>query len=291
MERWSGSGVIFAWDIWNEIHPSYARNTSDPFFDLVSELSEFIRDLEKSLHGRSHLQTVSIFGPAFGEYPQCEMKSTIFNHPSLDFCNVHLYDRDHIDNPQTTIEPAVVFGSLVHESIKSIKDNRPFFDSEHGPIHAFNDLEITLDERFDEEYFSRMQWVHLASGGAGGGMRWPYRHPHQLTNGMRRHQKSLSQFSNLIDWNSFDRRNITDEISSNAEHVFGCASNNQAIVFIMTDQNLELSLELSLHSGLYQCIAWSMNSDKTYLTMKIESVNDRLRINMIIDSDVCLAIR
>ena len=29
-----------------------------------------------------------------------------------------------------------------------------------------------------------MSWAHLASGGAGGGMRWPNRHPHVLTSGM-----------------------------------------------------------------------------------------------------------
>ena len=49
------------------------------------------------------------------------------------------------------------------------------------------------------------------SGGAGGGMRWPNRHPHQLTAGMRRAQRALAGFLPLIDWPRFRRRPLHGE--------------------------------------------------------------------------------
>ena len=73
--------------------------------------------------------------------------------------------------------PAISAGRLVREALAEITDDRPFLDSEHGPIHTFKDHGITLPEAFDDEYFRHIQWAHLASGGAGGGMRWPNRAP------------------------------------------------------------------------------------------------------------------
>nr|GFC97587.1 hypothetical protein [Tanacetum cinerariifolium] len=72
---------------------------------------------------------------------------------------------------------------------------RPFFDSEHGPIYTFNNRRRTLPEAFDDAYFRHMQWAHFASGGAGGGLRWPYRQPHDrliTRRGTRRAPRSQS---------------------------------------------------------------------------------------------------
>ena len=85
-------------------------------------------------------------------------------------------------------------GAIVRESLAEIRDTRPFLDTEHGPIHSFKDRHATLPDAFDNEYFRHIQWAHLASGGAGGGMRWPNRRPHVLTPGMREAQAGLSRF-------------------------------------------------------------------------------------------------
>ena len=61
---------------------------------------------------------------------------------------------------------------------------------------------------FDDEYFRHMQWAHLASGGAGGGMRWPNRHPHVLTRGMRAAQRALARFPRPDRLDRFRRRNL-----------------------------------------------------------------------------------
>src|SRR5690606_31319113 len=117
-----------------------------------------------------------------------------------------------IDFPRDTVAPALAMGRIVRDALGEIRDNRPFMDSEHGPIHSFKDHHITLPEAFDDEYFRRMQWAHLASGGAGGGMRWPYRHPHSMTPGMRQAQQEMAAFLPLIDWRCFRRINLNSQV-------------------------------------------------------------------------------
>jgi mannan endo-1,4-beta-mannosidase len=98
------------------------------------------------------------------------------------------------------------------EALGEIRDDRPFFESEHGPIHTFKDHRVTLPAAFDDEYFRHIQWAHVASGGAGGGMRWPNRHPHTLTVGMRAAQRVLADFLPLVDWPAFRRRSLNADL-------------------------------------------------------------------------------
>ena len=205
-ERWGGSGALFAWDLWNEMHPVQGEDRPDCFDDYIGDVGPFLRNLERRLHGRAHPQCVSVFGPELHWKPW--LNAPVFRHPALDFANNHFYEEGTIDDPRDTVAPALAVGQLVREALAEITDQRPFFDSEHGPIHAFKDHGITLAEPFDDEYFRHLQWAHLASGGAGGGMRWPNRDPHGLTPGMRRAQRSLADFLPLVDWPRFDRRPI-----------------------------------------------------------------------------------
>lgn len=232
-ERWGGSGVLFAWDLWNEIHPRHAVNSAEIFYEFIEDVGGFLRKKEIELHGRAHLQTVSIFGPDIKKIDLITM--CIFRHPALDFANIHIYEKGAIDNPKNTVDVAISAGRITRECIDEIKDNRPFFDSEHGPIHAFKDRHITLPEPFDDEYFRHFQWAHFASGGAGGGMRWANRNPHTLTAGMREAQKKLARFLPLIDWKRFNRKNLNEEIqlSNPAYKSFGCGDEQQAIIWLL----------------------------------------------------------
>ncbi|MFB9863790.1 hypothetical protein [Rufibacter immobilis] len=233
VERWGGSGVLFAWDLWNEMHPAHMGNSSVRFSEVATELSQHVRELELRLYGRSHPQTVSIFGPILHTHP--DVADTIFRHPSLDFASTHFYDATTIDYPKNTIDSAIKVGELVREALEHAPQNRPFFDSEHGPIHLFKDRKHTLAPEFDDEYFRHIQWAHLASGGAGGGMRWPNRHPHTLTPGMRMAQKNMAGFLELIHWPNFRRKNLNHEIkvSEPAFAVFGSADDQQAVVWLL----------------------------------------------------------
>ena len=182
---------------------------------------------------------MSLYGPVLDDHPQ--VADVIFRHPDLDFASTHFYDSATINYPRNTVDSAIVAGRLVREALDHLPDNRPFFDSEHGPIHLFKDRHVTLPEPFDDEYFSHIQWAHLASGAAGGGMRWPNRHPHTLTPGMRRAQHSLAKFSELIRWSCFSRRNISDqvEVSTSGLAVFASADGEQAVVWLLRTDTLQ----------------------------------------------------
>lgn len=232
-ERWGASGALFAWDLWNEIHPNHAGGNVEHFMAFVDDIGSFLRQTELRLYGRAHPQTVSVFGPVLTETPGAA--ECIFRHPALDFASIHFYEKGTIDHPKNTVDAAISTGRLTREALTHIQNKRPFFDSEHGPIHAFKDKKKTLTEPFDDEYFRHMQWAHFASGGAGGGMRWPNRHPHVLTHGMRKAQLALSLFLPLINWQQFRRRNMNHEIqvSDAAFAVFGCGDEEQAVVWLL----------------------------------------------------------
>ncbi|HEX8388738.1 MAG TPA: hypothetical protein VF636_06950 [Sphingomonas sp.] len=233
VERWGGSGALFAWDLWNEIHPAQAGDSADCFPEFIADLSHHVRDLETRLYGRSHPQTVSLFGPELWWRPELPLPEPIFRHPDLDFASIHIYRERSIDDPKNTVAPAVAMGKVVRDCLHEITDARPFLDTEHGPIHSFKDKKKTLPAPFDDECFRHTAWAHLASGGAGGGMRWPNRRPHTLTPGMREAQRAMAGFLPLIDWTRFRRRNLSGAVGATHFHRFACGDDAQALVWLL----------------------------------------------------------
>jgi mannan endo-1,4-beta-mannosidase len=232
-ERWGGSGALFAWDVWNELHPAHGGHDPAALADFVDDVGGFLRETELRLHGRAHPQTVSAFGPELLNSPW--LNEIVFRHPGLDFATSHFYESGTIDAPRNTVDAAVSVGRLVGASLREIRDRRPFFDSEHGPIHSFKDRHTTLPADFDDEYFRHIQWAHLATGAAGGGMRWPNRHPHVLTPGMRVAQRALARFLPLLDWSRFDRRPVAagERAPEDRSVAFASASDTQAVAFLL----------------------------------------------------------
>jgi len=250
IDRWGGSGALFAWDLWNEIHPAYADDDPGAFHDFIADVAAFVRRRESERYGRAHPITVSAFGPMLSQgfwsrelgrtAPDDRTADATFRHPALDFATVHTYATGTIDDPADTVAPALAMGELTRAAIAQIADGRPYFDSEHGPIHTFKDKRRVLPEPFDDEYFRHVQWAHLASGGAGGGMRWPNRRPHALTDGMHRAQHALSRFLPLIDWTQFQRRNVSAEIRTQDAGVatLGCSDGRQAVLWLVRRDGL-----------------------------------------------------
>jgi mannan endo-1,4-beta-mannosidase len=231
-DRWGASPALFAWDLWNEIHPAHGGGdpaTAAPFLD---DIAGWLRAHEIERRGYANLQTVSVFGPELINHPS--LVETIFRHPALDFANTHLYEHGTIDAPADTVAPALAVARLMRSAVEEA-GTRAVFDSEHGPIHSFKDKKRTLPAAFDDEYFRHIQWAHLASGGAGGGMRWPNRHPHVLTPGMRKAQRGLADFLPLIDWTRFKRRNLSTELVSDDPGLalVGCGDAHQAVVWAL----------------------------------------------------------
>ena len=279
-ERWGGSGALFAWDLWNEIHPAQGEMSAEPFAEFIEDLSTHLRAVETRKYGRSHPQTVSLFGPELRWRAHMKMEPAIYRHPALDFATIHIYEQGTIDDPKNTVDAAIAMGNIVRESLSEIRDTRPFFDTEHGPIHRFKDHHVTLPEAFDDEYFRHMQWAHLASGATGGGMRWPNRTPHCLTPGMHRAQRAMRAFLSLIDWHSFARVDVADllvlsgregNISSQQLARFGVASPDQAVLYLLRRDCLNaagqldaaavpLSLRVQiplLSAGQYNVTVWN----------------------------------
>jgi hypothetical protein len=308
-ERWGGSGALFAWDLWNELHPAYGGDSPACFAELVEDLSETVRRREIELYGRSHPQTVSIFGPLLLERAEREIAETAFRHPKLDFHSTHFYEKGTIDFPRNTVDAAVSVGRLVREAIAEVTPGRPFFDSEHGPIHTFKDHRRTLPEPFDDEYFRHIQWAHLASGGAGGGMRWPNRHPHVLTHGMHAAQKALAGFLPLVDWKRFRRRNLNEEIviEGAACAGFACGDEEQAVAWVVRTDSLDRKGMLrkdatpaepvlivpGLAEGRYRVTFWDTVEGREIGTAEAGKVNcEGLRIPLPpLRTDIALAVR
>ena len=270
-ERWGGTGVIFGWDLWNEIHPSGAEDQAEPLYEFIEDLSTHVRNTELRVHGRSHPQTVSIFGPLGLQYPQA--MRTVLTHPCLDFASTHFYEEGTIDDPRNTVDAAISTGAIMRETLAQVPPDRPFFDSESGPIHTFKDKHRTLPEPFDDEYFRHMQWAHFASGGAGGGMRWPNRRVHSLTAGMHKAQQGLIAFLPQIHWSTFQRTNWNAEVQVKSDAqvaVFACGDRQQALIWLLrrdamdkegrvtSDKPAQVNLTLPrMQPGNYTATLWN----------------------------------
>ncbi|UOQ70054.1 hypothetical protein [Hymenobacter cellulosilyticus] len=70
-ERWGGSGTLFAWDLWNEIHPAHAGNDTAVFHEFISDISSHLRQEELRLHGRSHPRPCRCLGPCLVSTRPC----------------------------------------------------------------------------------------------------------------------------------------------------------------------------------------------------------------------------
>lgn len=230
VERWGGSGVLAAWDLFNEIHQHWGTPPSQQVA-VLTRLSDTIREAEQRAWGFTRPQTVSCFGPN----PHPDYEEMIFQLPCLDFATTHIYAKGAMDYPLDTVEPAVVMGRWVRYGLRHTRLGRPFTDSEHGPIHLFNDFHEMLPEAFDDEYERHLMWAHLASGGAGTGMRWPDRQPHILTPGMRRAMASLRAFTRLVDWRTFSPQDATGDITLGATDVltFACRDAHTAVIWLL----------------------------------------------------------
>jgi hypothetical protein len=282
VERWGGSGALFAWDLWNEIHYAQAQDTADCFPEFIADLSQHVRTLEQRLYGRSHPQTVSLFGPELWWRPELPMADPIFRHPDLDFASIHIYRSGTIDAPRDTVRPAIAMGRIVRQCLGEITDGRPFLDTEHGPIHTFKDKHKTLPAAFDDEYFRHMSWAHLASGGVGGGMRWPNRKPHILTPGMRVAQRAMAGFLPLVDWQRFRRAPV--EARAPGFHAFASADAEQALIWLVrrggrsadgridpAHVTAEQRVTLPMPPGRYEIRPWDTDAGQALATSQVEA--------------------
>lgn len=258
IERWGRSPAIMAWDVMNEID-LYWNATPDEIAAYVSTMAGFIKQEELKHFGRTHLISVSSAAPT----PDLRLGEVIYNHPLIDFANTHLYVGPGISTPVDAIEAAEEMADGVRLSLQSLRQTRPYFDSESGPIY-----EWITDPLLDKEYHHNMSWAHLCAGGAGSGLRWPYTRPHQLLPEMRLTLRGLARFASTIDWTTFASRNMTAAIRVSQPGVIktGCADYAEmALVWLAVDTRLsrpaslggmQVTLSRVLPAGEYTVEVW-----------------------------------
>jgi mannan endo-1,4-beta-mannosidase len=247
VDRWGNSPAIFAYDLLNEIHPHWGGNPEEQY-RWVTAIAQFMKQYEQATWGKRHLVTVSIFGA----HPEEGYRDLIFRHPELDFATTHVYEFGVVDDPDNTIDGAITMRGAVRFALEQMRAVRPYTDSESGPIHAFMDLGRSLPEAFDDEYYHNMSWAHLATGGAGSGMRWPFRDPHNLTPGMHRAQRGMARFVPTLAWPHFAPQPIDEQLAVVARAApgaaapeaglpvvpFGCSDGRQALIWLLRDVRL-----------------------------------------------------
>jgi mannan endo-1,4-beta-mannosidase len=50
-DRWGSTGVVFAWDLWNEMHPVQGQDHPDCFENFIGDVGPFLRNLEHRRYG------------------------------------------------------------------------------------------------------------------------------------------------------------------------------------------------------------------------------------------------
>lgn len=226
IDRWGNSPAIFAIDLLNEFDIWWDAPPRERVA-WVRDMAAFTRDYELKKWGHAHMLTVS---SAIAE-PSGSIGDMVFNYPLFDFANTHLYYRGTVNAPNNTIDPALDMAKGVRYALSQIRDGRPYTDTESGPIDRW-----VSDESFDNEVHRQMTWAHFAAGGCGTGMRWPYRHPHNLTEGMHRNQRAVAQASNDINLQTFFPCDAGARLHpSKGLLAIGSADRNQAVIWIRSN--------------------------------------------------------
>lgn len=189
VDRWGNLGEVFCWELMNEIDLWWGASP-DQIIEWTEEMAAYIRTYEKQKWGRNHMIAVS----TAASMPRGKLAEFEYRSPVLDMATTHLYIGASM-GPSEPVEPAANIAEGVRHALGQIQDGRPYFDSENGPINRW-----ISDQALDDAVFHNMIWAHLAAGGCGSGLRWPYRHPHHLSDGMLDHLRRFADFVDEIPW-------------------------------------------------------------------------------------------
>ncbi|GAB4454379.1 MAG: hypothetical protein Kow00120_24240 [Anaerolineae bacterium] len=278
LDRWGGSPNIFAWDILNEVDIWWGA-TAEEIDAYVTDMAAFIREVETARWGRAHMISVSSAAPV----PEGALGRIIYSHPALDFANTHLY-LGEIKKADNAVGPAAMMAGGVVRALEAIRDDRPYFDSESGPID-----EWIFDVAFNQEYHHNMSWAHLAAGGAGSGMRWPYTDPHFILPELRDNLLGLARFAAGVDWAHFPSRNINPRIKIDRPDIlrFGCSDGATAIVWLLRDTRQDdapalagatVTLDGVLADGAYTVAFWETYAGNPLATVTVQVEDGALAV-------------
>jgi len=242
IDRWGNTGTIFAWELLNESDYWWGASP-EQVSAWATEMGRFVRDYEQRKWGRTHLITISTGRPM----PEGAWGDLAYRLLGLDLASTHLYI-GAANAPEEPIKPALAIQRGVSYALANIRDQRPYLNGEDGPINRW-----IADPRLDNEVFHNMSWAHLASGGAGSGLRWPYRNPHHLSEGMLRTLSLMSGFVKAVPWAKLCQPMAKFSVKA-PEDWIAChtATKQAAIVWLTrakTTERAHLTFNLSWPSG------------------------------------------
>jgi hypothetical protein len=231
VDRYGNSDYLFGWDIMNEIDWTWGGQTAATIRTWTDRMSAWLIQYERQKWGKNHIITVN----SAGTYITGDLQYSVFRHPNIDLATTHMYDPP-INDPTDTIGPAVKVNELVKVALGKFVtgDRRPYFDSEDGPI-----TDPIEDEAFENEYYHNMIWAHLASGGAGSDLRWPFR-TGGPSEGMFDSDLAMSRIIKNINWSKFSSENIDTSVTvtNTGGHTvidMACGDSYTALVFVLQD--------------------------------------------------------
>jgi mannan endo-1,4-beta-mannosidase len=260
IDRYGNSPAIFAWDLLNEFDIWWDAS-AEQRRAWIEDMAAYVQDYEYQRWGHRHMVTVST---AWNE-PTGVIGDVALRHPRFEFANTHLYYGGTINDPANVIDPALSVNHGVKANLAAIIDGRPYTDSESGPIDDWIE-----DISFDTQYYHHMSWAHFASGGAGTGMRWPYRTPHYVWPVMHATQKAIGLVAASLDWNNMRVVNADARLGVNRSDLIamGFGDNRRVLAWVTQDLRQHASQAISdgvltvsgLANGPYRVRVWNAYS-------------------------------
>lgn len=293
IERYGSSERVLAWELNNEIELWYGHvfykadyTIGNEAREWLGEMSAFIRELEMELYGDTHLLTVSTARPGLTG----TLAGKLYRFDYIDFFTTHFYF-DTVKNPSDPLAIARDVSANINYHNYLFGDSLPFMDSESGPIDRW-----PQPTGFDAECYRAFSWSHLASGGTGTGLRWPYTSPHMMPDRLLGVLSSISRFiaSGGIDWLNFKGVNLDMEISllSGGKTFHTCSGNDyenlrELIGWAMSSSKIGVvTLELKgLEQGKYRMEIWDISEGSDSQPAEFLDFEFPLRTNIGLDID------
>ena len=277
IDRWGNTGDVFAWELLNEADNWWGASAAQ-LDDWTHDMAQFVRQYEHKKWGRNHLVNVSFME----SMPKGDLGRLAYDSPDLDYASTHLYIGAS-RAPKDRFGPALTEVEGVAYSLGKLCDTRPYIDTENGPIDRWID-----DPTLDEDVFLGMIWAHMASGAAGSGFRWPYRHPHHLTEGMLQHLKQMSAFAEAVPWHELSGSYVPISISSADGSANACFGTEHAAILWSTAKG-QYSLQWSKGPAKVHCRLFDTRKGVWTGDSIVERVNGHYVINQpIADSAILL---
>jgi len=260
IDRYAGNPRVFGYEIVNQGDAIYT-STAERLGRWLEETAGFAREYETERWGRAHLRCASSYDPI----PAADV---YYKSNELDFFAAHCYTRA-VYECLDPVGAALEQHRIIRHVTSRLVDDRPYLDTEYGPIsHFFDPALPEVDPDTYVEWSHDLSWSHFASGGAGQGLPIPAARPDEpLRPGQvnrsaglhiwpecARSSRALKAFAGMVQWDRFVRRPADRLVSVSDPRVYCIASGSpeQVVAWLVRDtraRDVARLVEHALRSG------------------------------------------